>query len=359
MSEKTVRLTARAVRSLLPERFRLEYALVAANTHEAITAMRGSVPKPGGTEERAFALLEAAAERAAAATRDATDALKRPPGDDSLTAIEKAVTRFLDDALIPSMQVLHAGIALELTTFREINVELRTLRSQVDGIAQRPLLNYRVRYNIACFLASEAVHERDVAQAELLRADALAALERALASAPLPVVGGLVRWAVDDPSLSALRTNRWRPRFDMTLRRFGPSDAVEPPSELSNLDAVGPLGAEVLRRIGVQEPDDMPYDRNRRAVEWLTEALGVPYSWAERWVDAIGLAGLPPLTPADVNALWKVGVRNVPTLAVLDPVELHAAFESLKPKPQAWTVPKIEALDHWVMAARRRVDGQE
>lgn len=344
--------------SLQPERFRLRYSRAAASVHEALARLErppqsGEIPGPDPDNSRPLALLIAACEDTGRAIEKVDEVIGHlgTAGD----GLSVAVRSFLADIIKPSMQVLRAGALLKLRRLQasvddEDDVEAE---AQVAAIAGRDNLSWRVRYNVACYYASKPLPggEASAEKSSDPRSTAFAQLEAALATAPRREATRLASWAERDPSLASLRTDEWKARVERLLRRY--TVAEKPSSSLAELDGVGELGAEQLTRLGIRQPSDLP-----RRLGWSTvaKAAGVARVIAVQWVERVDLAAVDPLKVADVNALIRAGVRSTEALAKEETIDLRSRLTKLgETAPQGWTVPGLATLDHWIMAARRRL----
>jgi hypothetical protein len=145
---------------------------------------------------------------------------------------ERSLSQFLE-ALEPTILLLLAGIVRRWGPAREPSTEVpddRTRQWLLEGLRGNALtdrqiiayvlrlqLDYRARYNLACYLAGEgdkkAGDDNETAPDEYKRA--FSELTEALSTAP----PDLVRWARQDPSLAKFRSNlEIGPQFRQLIR---------------------------------------------------------------------------------------------------------------------------------------------
>jgi hypothetical protein len=381
---------------LEPERLRLRYAYAAALTHSAIEVLatrgldrpgdRGAVAVP---EDRSAAVLARAEEHLVETLRIVASvlgafgwpvpALFREVVGEPLwnparyevpvasipEAARQRTRRFVEGAFLPSTVVLLAGVGLERRRFRvggptEVldPVQLAELAELAEGAAT----SYRVTYNLACFWSSSArdlpdpgeargaadPRDRGEPGAELERA--LDHLGRAFGSAPIAAGRRLAQWALADPSLVAVRTDRQtQTRFATLVTAAGGTTKAPAPGELAGLRVVGPFGARLLATVGIEKPGDVSDDPRLGAI--VADQLGVPVGYAASLIDALRVLSLPGMTVEIANLLERVGATSLADLARFDAPELRAALGGLDDDVD---LPDLARFDHWIAEAGRR-----
>lgn len=329
-------------------RLRLSYALAAAHLHRSLQT----------TEPERRTALRAAQDHADTAVRDAETLQEESTSPAAVRragilggyawaqVVNTRLDTFLKTVYIPTARVLRAGALMELA-FTGEKADLKAPDREVNEIrsGQPP---YRTRYNVACYLASKAMHlgepELKSKREMTLLGEAYSELEATLFAAPPGEQARLAARALLDPSLAALRVSpTMRTKHCELLALF--AKVTKPSSDhLVGLEGLDQHTTDRLKDLGVVTLADVA------KLGWQRLHDEMP-PWTSELIE---LALLGPLSLADVNALYRLGLRGIGDLKGSEPADLAARLTEIKPAGLTdWKAPGLATVDHWVMAARR------
>lgn len=205
-------------------------------------------------------------------------------------------------------------------------LELKLASLQAAPVKPSP----RARYNLACFVAPTDP------------SDCIDLLGRST-----PRRSGVL-WPDRDPSLRSVRVGSEGANFRRVVRRG--RDSVHQTTELARLDAIGSVGADLLDRVGIENPQQLLAAAGGAARRSdLAKSLGYQGATVLRWAQLCELAlslGSPevlppgmssePLTPAPAWTKLDLPTRlDAANLLSLSGIEHRTTLASWKTEPES------------------------
>lgn len=310
--------------------YRARYNLAVAQEDQGVLVRQGDLKQQDSFKERAGDGHLAAADETATTLITAADmalgeltkeVVSSDPADDKV-----ALARFIETIRAMAV-VLRANVRVRLG---------RPEGPEIDEILnERDAESYRVRYNLACYFASERKAKQDEALKELRHG-----LER----------GNLNARALVDPTLEHLRTTKLDD-FNEVLSSFS-SKAAKP--VLARFTVIGTYLAarlkdrDVTSLVAVKDALALGHVRQRLATDWLVSRTRLDEVW-----ELARLSSIRGIGEQYAELLYQAGIGSVDTLVPWTAPDLASRLAGVVEASKLEVVPptKDETLE-WIKEAR-------